>query len=95
MLKCHLDFVYIIERLDKHTSGTAGGIVDRFVLAGLFVDAEDFGEDARHFRGGVKLALALAGFGGEVAHEVFIGIAQQVVMLCAVFAELHVFEDTD
>ena len=51
--------------------------------------ADDLGHDARDFRRGVELALALAGFGGEVAHQVFVGIAQQVVALGAVAAEIE------
>ena len=52
-------------------------------------DADDLGHDARDFRRGIELALALARLGGEVAHQVFIGVAQQVVTLGAVAAEVQ------
>ena len=45
--------------------------------------------------GGVELALALAALAGEVPHEVFIGIAKDVVVLGAVLREIErgVLED--
>ena len=54
-------------------------------------------DDAGDLGGGVELALALAALGGEVAHEVFVGVAQDVVALGAVLAEVErlVFEDGD
>ena len=52
-------------------------------------DADDLGHDARDLGRGVELALALAGLGGEVAHQVFVGVAQQVVALGAVAAEVQ------
>ena len=60
-------------------------------------DADDLGHDARDFRRGVELALALARLGGEVAHQVFVGVAQQVVALGAVAAEVErrIVEDRD
>ena len=60
-------------------------------------DADDLGHDARDFRRGVELALALARLGGEVAHQVFVGVAEQVVALGAVAAEieLRLVEDRD
>ena len=39
------------------------------------VDADDFGDDAGDLGWGVELAFAFAAFGGEVAHEVFTGVA--------------------
>jgi len=43
--------------------------------------------------GGVELALALAALGGEVAHQVLVGVAQQVVALSPVGAEIKAVED--
>ena len=60
-------------------------------------DADDLGHDARNFRRRVELPLALARLGGEVAHQVFVGVAEEVVALGAVAAEiqLRVVEDRD
>ena len=46
---------------------------------------------------GVELALALAALAGEVPHQIFIGIAEDVVVLGAVLREIErgVFEDCD
>ena len=44
------------------------------------VDADDFGDDAGDFGGGVELAFAFAAFGGEMAHEVFVGVAEDVML---------------
>ena len=60
-------------------------------------DAEDLRHDAADLGGRVELALALAALGGEVPHEVFVGIAQDVVALGAVLREIErrVLEDGD
>ena len=60
-------------------------------------DAQDLGDDAADFRRGVELALAFATLGGEVPHEVFVGIAQKVVAIGAVLGEIEggVFENGD
>ena len=51
---------------------------------------------ARDFGRRVELALALAGLGGEVAHQVLVGVTEQVVALGAVAAEVEVgLEDGD
>ena len=44
-------------------------------------NANHFGDDAADLGGGVELALALAALGGEVAHEVLVGIAQEIVVM--------------
>ena len=53
--------------------------------------------DAADFGGGVELALALATLRREVTHEVFVGVAQNVVAVGAVLREVErlVFEDGD
>ena len=53
--------------------------MDRLVGAGGAADADHPRQDARHFGGRVELALALAGVGGEVAHQVLVGVAHDVV----------------
>ena len=42
---------------------------------------------------GVELSLALACLGGEVPHQVFVGIAEQVVALSLVCAEVETVEN--
>ena len=47
--------------------------------------------------GRVELPLALAALGGEVPHEVFVGVAEDVVVLGAVLREIErgLLEDGD
>jgi hypothetical protein len=74
------------------------GVVDGGGGAGLRVtDADDLRHDAADLGWGVELALALATLGGEVPHQVFVGVAQDVVALGAVFGEVEgrVLEDGD
>ena len=52
-------------------------------------NADDPGHDAADFGGGVELALALATFGGEVAHQILVGIAQNIVAISAVPGEVQ------
>ena len=79
----------LVGGLEEQRAGAAGGIVDRLVLAGVGADADHFRHDARHLGRGVELSLALAGLGGEVAHQVFVGVAQQVVALGTVGAKVE------
>ena len=60
-------------------------------------DADDLGDDAADFGGRVELALALAALGGEVPHQVFVGVAEDVVAVGAVLREVErrVLEDGD
>ena len=71
-----------------------------FLEAGLYGfggDADGLGHDAADFGRGVELALALAALGGEVPHEILVGIAEDVVVLGAVLGEIErgVLEDED
>ena len=52
-------------------------------------DPDDLGDDAADLGGGVELALALAALGGEVPHQVFVGVAENVVALGAVLREIE------
>ena len=72
--------------LEQQRAGAAGR--DRGWSGRRFraTDADDLGHDAGDFRRGVELPLALARLGGEVAHQVFVGVAKQVVALGAVAA---------
>ena len=80
-------------RLDEERPGAAGGIVDGLVLAGAGVDADHLGEDSRDLGGRVELALALAGLGGEVAHQVLVGVPEEVIALGPAPPEVQVAED--
>ena len=60
-------------------------------------DADDLRHDAADLGGRVELALALAALGGEVPHQVFVGVAEDVVAFGAVLGEVEgrVLEDGD
>ena len=62
---------------------------------GVRADPDHLGHDAGDFRRGVELSLALSRLGCEVPHEVLVGIAQEVVTMGAVGAEVEPLEDTD
>ena len=87
----------LVVGLEQQRAGAAGGIVDGLAGALGAADADDLGHDARDLRRRVELPLALARLGGEVAHQVFVGVAEQVVALGAVAAEVEsrVVEDGD
>ncbi len=71
--------------LEQQRTGTTGGIVDGGVGARPgFADLEDLGDDAADLGRRVELALALAALGGEVPHEVLVGVAEDVVAVGAV-----------
>src|SRR5271165_2674134 len=67
--------------------------VNSLVLASPSVDPDHLGEDPRHFCRGVELAFALARFSGEVAHQILVGVPEQVVALGAGAAEVEVVKD--
>ena len=87
-----------VAHLQQQRAGAAGRVVDGGGGAGLgVVDADDLRHDAADLGGGVELALALAALGGEVPHQVFVGVAEDVVALGAVLREVErlVLEDGD
>ena len=61
------------------------------------MDTDDPRNDAADLGGRVKLALALAAFGGEVTHQVLVSVAEDVVAVGAVLREIErlVLEDGD
>ena len=84
--------------LQQQRARAAGRVIDRGVVAGLRVaDAEDLGDDATDFGGGVELPLALAALRGEVPHEIFVGVAEQIVAIGTVPGKIEgwVFKDGD
>ena len=88
----------LVAHLQQQRAGAAGGVVDGGGAGGLRVaDADDLRDDAADLGGRVELALALAALGGEVPHQVFVGVAQDVVAVGAVLGEVErlVLEDGD
>ena len=68
-----------ITDFEEQGAGAASGVIDGGAGGGGCVaDADDLGHDAADLGGGVELALALAALGGEVVHEVFVGVAEDV-----------------
>ena len=65
----------LVTGLEQQGAGAAGGVVDGGILRRLATDADHLGQNARHLGRGIELPLGLARFGGEVAHQVFVGIA--------------------
>ena len=84
--------------LEQQRSGAAGRVVDGGRgLAVVGGNADHPGDDAADLGRGVELPLALAALGGEVAHQVFVGVAEDVVVVGAVLreVELGLLEDAD
>jgi len=78
-----------IVRLQKQRAGAASGIVDGLAGALGAADTNDLGHDTRNLRRGIKLALALTRLGGKVPHEVFVGVAEQIIALGTVTAKVE------
>ena len=77
-----------VMRLEQQRAGPAGDVVDGLVGAGGAADTDHPGHDARNLGGGIELPLTLARFGGEVAHQVLIGVAHDVVAFGGVALEV-------
>jgi len=84
-----------VGRLEQQRAGAARRVVNGLVLGRLGTNADNLGHDARDFGRRVELAFALAGLGGEVPHQVLVGVAEQVVAFCAVGPEVEAVEDRD
>ena len=83
---------------EEQRAGAARRIIDGGVVGGVGVaDAENLRDDAADLGGRVELALALAALGGEVPHEILVGVAEKVVAIGAVLREIErrVLEDGD
>jgi len=84
--------------LDEQRARAAGRVVDRRGRAGLGVtNAQALRDHPADLGGRVELTLALATLRGEVAHQVLVRVAQDVVALGAVLGEVEgrVLEDGD
>ena len=75
---------HALAHVEEQRAGTAGkvqntiqlGFLARFRL--LAVQRDDAGQNARNLLRRVKLARLLAGTGGKLADQIFVGIAQRV-----------------
>ena len=87
----------LVVGLEQERARAAGRVVDGLLARRRGADADDLGHDPRHLGRRVELALALATLGGEVPHQVLVGVAEQVVALGAVAAkvERRAVEDAD
>ena len=92
LLAVDRDVVCLVGGLEQQRAGTAGGVVDGLVRARAGADADHLCHDARDFGRRVELPLALARLGGEMPHQVLVGVAQQVVASGAVGAEVETVE---
>ena len=84
--------------LEQQRARAAGGVVGGGGRPGVARrDADHLGNDAADLGRRVELALALATLGGKVAHQVLVGVPQDVVVLGAVLreVELGLLEDAD
>jgi hypothetical protein len=77
----------LIVRLEQQRPGAAGGIVDGLAPTLGPADLNHFRHDPGNFRRSVELALALPGLGGEIPHQVFVCVAQEIVTLGAIAAK--------
>ena len=84
--------------LEQQRSRAAKWIADRGVGRDCFaVDLQHLGLYTTYFGRSKELALAFAAFHGKVAHQVFVGIAQDVVVVGPVACEVErrCLEDCD
>ena len=87
-----------VAHFQQQRSGTAsrvinGGVIGRVRIA----NANDLRHDAADLGGRVELTLALATLGGEMTHQVFVGVTQYVITFRSVLAEVEclVFKDAN
>jgi len=83
----------LVVRLEQQRARSTGRVTNALACIPGGAQFDHLRHHARDFGRGIELALAFAGLGGEVAHQVFIRIAQQVVALGAVAAKVQPFED--
>ena len=85
----HLGMGFVANFQQQRTR-TAGWVIHGGVVGGdRLMDTDDPRHDAADFRRCVELAFALTALGGEMAHQVFVGVAEDVVAVCAVLAEVE------
>ena len=87
-----------VSDLQEKRSRAAGGVIDGGIAGCPGVaNADDLRHDSADLGGCVELPFAFAAFGGEMAHQIFIGVAENIVALCPVSGkiECRVLEDGD
>ena len=84
----------LVGSLEQQGARATGGIVNRLILLRARTDAHHLRHHLRDLGGCVELALALAGLGGEVAHQVFVSVAEQIVPFRPVSPEIKSVEDS-
>ena len=92
----------VLTRLRGHLQEQRARAAGRVVGGGgclrvLRRDPDHLGDDAADLGGRIELSLALAALGGEVPHQVLVGVAEDVVVVGAVLreVELGLLEDAD
>ena len=70
----------LAEGTQQQRTAAAGHVVDGVIGTGEILHVEHLGHHTAHLGGGVELTLALATLGGEVLHQILVGIAQQVII---------------
>ena len=85
----------LVGGFEQQRARATSGIVDGLVRAGIGADTDHLRYDARDLGRGVELPFALPGLGGEMAHQVLVGVAQQVVSLGPIGAEVEAIKDGD
>ena len=76
--------------LQQQRAGAAGGIISRGGRHGISGrNADHLGDDPTDFGRGIKLTLALAAFGSKVPHQIFVGIAKDVVIVSTVLRKIQ------
>jgi len=77
--------------LEQERTGATGRVIGRGRLRDLAgIDAYDLGKHAAHFRRRIELTFALAAFRSEVAHQVFVGVTEKVVVVGPVLREIEI-----
>ena len=71
----------LVVGFEEQRSRSTGRVVDGLAAAGGSAKPDDLRHDAGDFSRRVELAFAFAGVLGKVPHQVFVGIAQQVVSI--------------
>ena len=87
-----------IANLEQQRPGATRRIIDRsFVRRLCITNTDNLRHDTTDLGRGIELPLALAALGGEVAHQVFIGITKDVITLGTVLTKVErlVFKDGD
>jgi len=87
-----------ITHLQEKRSRAAGGIVHRGIIGcGGIMNTDNSGHDAAHLGRGVELPFAFATLGGKVAHQILVGIAENIVPLCPIFGKIkrRIFKNGD